>query len=100
MINSTKSFLTALVGIAVVGAALSYNPAPAEAGRKSCLYQAYDRFAKRTVHQIKGHATAARQSWACNRARRRCLRDLRKAWDRGMAQRAGCVRFVGRVPQL
>jgi hypothetical protein len=100
MINSTKILLTALVGIAVIGAALGYNAAPAEAGRKSCLYQAFDRFANRTVNQISGHATAAKQSWACNRARRRCLRELRKAWDRGMAQRAGCVRFVGRVPQL
>lgn len=98
MIKSTKSFLTALVGIAVVGAALSYNPAPAQAA--TCLYQAFDRFANRTVHQIKGEGRAARTSRACKRARRRCLRALRKAWDRGMAQRAGCVRFVGRVPQL
>jgi len=100
MFHKARFLLPALLGVAAIAAALSFSSGPAEAGRKSCLYQAYDRFAKRTVHQIKGHATAVKQSWACNRARRRCLRDLRKAWDRGMAQRAGCVRFVGRVPQL
>ena len=99
MFKSTN-FIASALAIAVVGIALSYSAGPAEAGRKSCLYQAFDRFANRTVHQIKGHGKAAKKSWACNRARRKCQRALRKAWDRGLAQRAGCVQFEGRVPQL
>ena len=100
MTQSINLVVFPLAGLAVMGTTLAFSAGPAEAGRKSCTYQAYDRFANRTVHQIKGEGRAAKKSWACNRARRKCQRALRKAWDRGLAQRAGCVRFEGRVPQI
>ena len=50
--------------------------APAEAGRKRCVFMAHNPWNGHMV--ADGWAKAARSSWACNRAKRRCKRELNR----------------------
>ena len=108
-----KLFVPAMAAFAVAGTlvvAVAASTEPAEAGRKSCEFRAFDRFSRVSIPGIKGNAKALKRSWACNRAKRRCQRKLRKAWKNPPGRvdslewrrvmRAGCVRFVNRFPVL
>jgi hypothetical protein len=74
---------------AVVFATSTINSANA----KSCWFQGFNPFSKDISEKIKGHGYAMKQSNACNRAKRECLRKLRKAWKEGKAQQYGCIRI-------
>jgi 3-hydroxy-3-methylglutaryl CoA synthase len=63
---------------------------PAEA-RSSCYYIAHDPAGKMMAD---GHATAAKKSWACNRAERRCKRELERKRRHGKAGRGSCMRVT------
>jgi hypothetical protein len=60
---------------------------------KSCWFQGFNPFSKDISEKIKGHGYAIKQSNACNRAKRECLRKLRKAWKKGKAQQYACIRI-------
>ena len=59
--------------VAIVLGSLS---APAEAGRKQCVYMAHNPWNGHMV--ADGWAKASRLSKACDRARRRCNRELNR----------------------
>ena len=98
--NSPTKLLMTLAAMSTFIVSVAISAQPAEAGRKSCVYRGYDRFTKLVAAGVSGHAKAAKKKWACNRAKRKCLRSLRKAWKHGGAQRASCVRFENRLPVL
>lgn len=65
-----------LLSALVAGVALSSLSAPAEAGRKQCVYMAHNPWTGAMV--ADGWAKARRMSKACDRARRRCNRELNR----------------------
>jgi hypothetical protein len=67
---------------------------PADA--KDCWYQGFNPFTKAISSDIKGHGVGTAKG-ACRRAKRKCLRKLRKAWAKGKAQQFGC-RKIGDTP--
>lgn len=78
-----------IAGVAsILGASLMMGQ-PAEA-RPYCYYVARDPGGK---IMADGYAWAAKQSWACNRARRRCNRELERKRRHGKAGRGSCVRI-------
>lgn len=56
-----------------------------------CLYVAHDWQGK---PMADGHARAVKKSWACNRAERRCNRELERKRRHGKAGRGRCVRIT------
>lgn len=75
-------------GIAsILGANLMLSQ-PVEA-RPACMYIARD-FSGKIM--ADGDAWAAKKSWACNRARRRCNRELERKRRHGKAGRGSCER--------
>ena len=58
-----------------------------------CGYHAYSPLLGKVHSGIQGNAYAARKSTSCKRAERRCIRKLRRAWNRGEAQSYGCIRI-------
>jgi hypothetical protein len=62
-------------------ALLGVNASPAEA-RPVCYYIAHDPATGRMI--ADGNAWAAKKSWACNRARRRCNRELDRKKRQGL----------------
>lgn len=83
-----RMLVLAGAGVATVLSANLMTSQPAEA-RSSCYYVARDPHGNRMA---SGHATASRRSWACNRARRRCNRELDRKRRQGRAGRGSCVR--------
>ena len=71
-------------------AALAVTTTPAHA-RKDCYFIAHD---PATGHKIAdGYGTAVKKKWACNRAERRCKRELKRRKRQGLnrgAQAASC----------
>lgn len=61
---------------------------PASA-RPACMYVARDPMGN---IMADGHAWAAKKSWACNRAERRCKRELERKRRQGKAGRGHCTR--------
>jgi hypothetical protein len=61
------------------------------ANASECFYAARNPFTLKVSNDITGFGRAIKQSNACNRAERECLRKLRKAWKKGKAQQFGCV---------
>lgn len=59
------------------------------AARPYCYYIARDPTGK---IMADGYAWAAKQSWACNRAQRRCNRELERKRRHGKAGRGSCAR--------
>lgn len=76
---------TAIASIAGTNLILSQ---PAEA-RPACYYIARDPLGN---IMADGHAWAAKKSWACNRAERRCTRELERKRRHGKAGRGSCIR--------
>ena len=80
------------LGAAGIASMLSTNfmlSQPVEA-RSACMYVARD-LGGRII--ADGDAWAAKKSWACNRARRRCSRELNRKRRQGKrSTRDGCVR--------
>ena len=76
--------------IAAISGANLMASQPAEA-RPSCLYYAVDASGK---VMADGHAWAAKKSWACNRAERRCKRELERKRRQGKAGRGSCRRIT------
>lgn len=83
-------YLLAL-GAMLSAAAISALTTPAEA-RTRCVYMGHN---PSTGHMIAdGWAKAAKKSWACNRARRRCNRELeRKRRKRQVPRGVVCRRI-------
>lgn len=84
---------TIMFGAAAVASIVSANlvtSQPAEA-RPACLYYAIDPMGK---VMADGHAWAAKKSWACNRAERRCKRELERKRRQGKAGRGSCKRVT------
>jgi len=82
-------FLT--LGAAGVASILSANillSQPVEA-RPACMYIARDPGGN---IMADGNAWAAKKKWACNRARRRCNRELERKRRHGKAGRGSCNR--------
>lgn len=75
-------------GIASIMAASLLLSQPA-AARPACMYIARDPSGK---IMADGHAWAAKKSWACNRAERRCNRELNRKRRQGKAGRGRCLR--------
>ena len=63
---------------------------PAEA-RSKCYYIAWDASGNMMAD---GHASAVKRSWACNRAERRCNRELERKRRQGKAGRGSCQRVT------
>lgn len=81
--------LSAACLVSVIGQSILLS-APAEA-RPSCYYIARDPLGSMMAD---GHAWAAKKSWACNRAERRCNRELERKRRHGKAGRGSCVRVT------
>ena len=62
---------------------------PAEAAQ--CTFAAFSPLQGKFHSSIEGHAFAVKKKNACKRAKRRCIRKLRRAWDKGQAQSFGCI---------
>lgn len=60
--------------------------------RKRCVYMAHDPFTGRMI--ADGWAKAIKKSWACNRARRRCNRELERKRRRGHVPRGAKCRRI------
>jgi hypothetical protein len=59
--------------------------------RPSCYYIARDPLGNMMAD---GHAWAMKKSWACNRAERRCNRELERKRRHGKAGRGSCRRVT------
>jgi len=80
-----------MLGAAAIASMVGTNlilSQPAEA-RPACMYIARDPLGN---IMADGHAWAAKKSWACNRAQRRCNRELERKRRQGKAGRGSCVR--------
>ena len=74
----------ALAAVAMLASALSVGTvAPSHAA--GCYYKAVNLEGR--VLDIRGVGHAAKQSWACNRARRECNRRLDRAYRKGKLPR-------------
>ena len=73
-------------GLASIVTASLLMSQPVEA-RPACMYIARDPSGKTMAD---GHAWAAKKSWACNRAKRRCNRELNRKRRQGKAGRGSC----------
>lgn len=82
----------ALGAIALAAIVASFAAAPpAEAGMKRCVYMAHDG----SGHMMAdGWAHALKESRACNRAERRCNRELERKRRQGKAGRGACRRIT------
>lgn len=85
-----KSIMLGAAGLASIFGANLLTSQPAEA-RPSCYYIAWDPSGKAMAD---GHAWAAKKSWACNRAERRCNRELERKRRQGKAGRGSCRRVT------
>jgi len=74
-----------ILSLALASAFLVVNVDSAEAGRKRCVYMAHHDADGRMI--ADGWAKAYKRSWACNRARRRCNRELERKRQRGEVPR-------------
>lgn len=84
---------TIMLGAAAVASLVGSNmimSQPAEA-RPACYYIARDPGGNMMAD---GHAWAAKKSWACNRAERRCKRELERKRRQGKAGRGSCQRVT------
>ncbi len=79
--------------VAVIGAtSLMSATSPAEAGRKRCVFMAHNPV---TGHMIAdGWAKAIKKSKACDRARRRCNRELNRLRRKGKVGRGVVCRRI------
>lgn len=87
------SWRTMMLGAAAVASLVGTNlmmSQPAEA-RPACYYIARDPSGNMMAD---GHAWAAKKSWACNRAERRCNRELERKRRHGKAGRGSCRRVT------
>ncbi len=85
-----KSFILGAAGLASFFTATVIATQPAEA-RPSCYYVAWD---SQGCPMADGHAWAVKKSWACNRAERRCNRELERKRRQGKAGRGQCRRVA------
>ena len=85
-----KTMILAATGLASLISVNVMTSQPAEA-RPACLYHALDPLGK---IMADGHAWAAKKSWACNRAERRCKRELERKRRHGKAGRGSCKRVT------
>ncbi len=84
---------TMMLGAAALASLVGSNlimSQPAEA-RPACYYIARDPGGNMMAD---GHAWAAKKSWACNRAERRCNRELERKRRQGKAGRGSCMRVT------
>lgn len=80
-----------MLGVLGLASALGANvlaSSPAEA-RPACMYIARDPAGN---IMADGYAWAMKKSWACNRAERRCNRELERKRRHGKAGRGRCTR--------
>jgi hypothetical protein len=83
-----RTLILGAVGMAsVLGTGLVMSE-PASA-RPACMYIARDPMGN---IMADGHAWAIKKSWACNRAQRRCNRELERKRRQGKAGRGHCAR--------
>ena len=85
-----KLLLATATGVLLVA------PMTTSADAKDCWYQAFNPFTHEISSDIKGHGVGTEKG-ACRRAKRKCLRKLRHAWDKGKAQQFACRR-IGDTP--
>jgi hypothetical protein len=76
----------AAIVVVLAGSSMLSEPA---AARAACMYIARDPLGNTMA---EGHAWAIKKSWACNRARRRCGRELERKRRHGKAGRGSCQR--------
>ena len=89
-----KTLTLSTAGFASLVAASLVTSQPA-AARPFCSYIAHDPFGK---VMATGNAWAMKKSWACNRARRRCNRELERKRRHGKAGRGSCRKVVQAQP--
>lgn len=85
-----KSMILGAAGLASLISVNVMSSHPVEA-RPACLYYARDPLGN---IMADGHAWAAKKSWACNRAERRCKRELERKRRHGKAGRGSCQRVT------
>jgi hypothetical protein len=86
-------YRTMILGAAAIASIAGTNlmlSQPAEA-RPACYYIARDPLGN---IMADGHAWAAKKKWACNRAERRCKRELERKRRHGKAGRGSCQRVT------
>jgi len=85
-----RTLMLATAGVASLISVNVMTAQPVEA-RPSCLYYARDPMGN---IMADGHAWAIKKSWACNRAERRCKRELERKRRHGKAGRGSCRRVT------
>ncbi len=84
-----------VVGIAAALAAIVLSTGTIRSADAAwCGFQAHSPLLGKFHSSIKGEAHAVKKSRACKRAKRRCIRKLRRAWSKGQAQTFGCIKLV------
>ena len=91
MQSKPKKAAALAVLLALAGGS-SLLPTTAHA-RAECLYKGFSPFKNKFINTVEGHATAAKKSWACNRARNKCLDKLRYDWKIGINKDVRCQRM-------
>ena len=87
--NGRPLILLAASLVSMLGTSLMTSQT-AEA-RPACMYIARDPLGN---NMADGHAWAIKKSWACNRAERRCNRELERKRRQGKAGRGSCKRVT------
>ncbi len=87
----TRAVLAASAAALTIATGLGLASSAAHA-RAECYYKGFDTFKNFPDYHIDGYATAAKKSWACNKAKNRCLNELRRAWKKGYGKHVRCQR--------
>lgn len=82
-----RIFIAGCAAAALLFAAGMTSPAAAA----QCTFTAFSPLQGKFHSSIEGHAFAVKKKNACKRAKRRCIRKLRRAWNNGQAQSFGCI---------
>ena len=91
MFDAPRKAAVAAVLLAIAGSTV-LMPTQAHA-RAECLYKGFSPFKNKFINTVEGHATAAKKSWACNRARNKCHDKLRYDWKIGINKDVRCQRM-------
>ena len=82
------------VGAAIAVAGFLAVGVPTVANAASCHFYAFNPWTKASSWSIHGSAYGVKKSRVCKRAKRRCLKRLRRAWNKGEFQSYRCEKMV------
>lgn len=81
-----------LLAAAALSALLLVPLGTAPAHAMWCTYSGHNPFTGQWDDSISGTAVGISEKRVCKRAKKRCVRDLRRAWNKGRANGFGCKR--------